>query len=245
MPEEAKGRSQYSRCIWEVCASYKGFAILEAPSLCAGASDSLDGTLMCLMCCRNFWTDIAHLSIVSYFFWVGVMYFTGATILLTGYTYCAPRVSKEIACPMTSSVYVFVALWLLQSIIFFFTCWAYSTVIVTAEDDSENSMFHRPNTFMTIIGFFVKTVPTWIRLAHVFNCCQLGVWTLDLLILPDCNASGLRWIVAIVSLLWWAVVAIGARAKKKIVVPAYLYDPLRPGQGVFREMRHLLRGFGP
>ncbi|KAL8456090.1 hypothetical protein Emag_000083 [Eimeria magna] len=152
-----------------------------------GASDSLDGTLMCLMCCRNFWTDILKLSIVSYFFWVGLIYFVGAVILLTGYTYSAPRVNTEIACPMTSSVYVFVALWLFQ----------------------------------------------------------ISVWTIDLIILPDCNASGLRWIVALTTILWWAVVALGARAKRKILVPAYLYDPLRPGQGVLREVRHLLRGFGP
>ncbi|KAL8434959.1 hypothetical protein Efla_005042 [Eimeria flavescens] len=207
--------------------------------------DSLDGTLMCLMCCRNFWSDVLTLSIVSYFFWVGLIYFVGAVILLTGYTYGAPRVNTDIACPMTSSVYVFVALWLFQCIIFFFTCWAYSTVVISGEEDTENSLFYRPTISLVVIGFFVKTIPTWVRLVHVFNCCQICVWTVDLIILPDCNASSLRWIVALTTFLWWAVVALGARAKRKILVPAYLYDPLRPGQGIMREMRHLLRGFGP
>lgn len=150
-------------------------------------------------------------------------------------------------------------------------------VICVDRDDTENSRFYRPTTSLVVIGFFVKTVPTWIRLVHVFNCCQIGVWTIDLLILPDCNNAGLRWIVgellalprklrcraashpflkrrcfvftcgtrledvvcicvcllwpaAVTTFLWWAVVALGTRAKRKIVVPAYLYDPLRPGE---------------
>lgn len=70
-------------------------------------------------------------------------------------------------------------------------------------DDMENSLFHRPTTALVVIGFFVKTVPTWIRLVHVFNCCQISVWTIDLLLLPDCNASGLRWIVC-----KWALVLV-------------------------------------
>ncbi|CDJ56840.1 hypothetical protein, conserved [Eimeria maxima] len=52
---------------------------------------------------------------------------------LDGYTYTAPRVHSEIACPMTSSVYVFVGIWLFQSIVYFFTCWAYSTIIISGE----------------------------------------------------------------------------------------------------------------
>ncbi|CDJ68689.1 hypothetical protein, conserved, partial [Eimeria necatrix] len=125
------------------------------------SSDTLDGTLLCLMCCRNFWTDILKLSLVSYFFWVGLIYFLGSVILLAGYTYSAPRVHSEIACPMTSSVYVFVGLWLFQSLIFFFTCWAYSTVVISGEEDPENSLFEQLGTSQLLIGFFVKTVPTW------------------------------------------------------------------------------------
>lgn len=220
--------------------------VAKMPEEKKGATgDSLDATILCLMCCKNFWADILKLSIVSYFFWVGLIYFVGAVCLLTGYTYSAPRVNTVIACPMTSSVYFFVSLWLLQCLVFFFTCWAYSTVVLSGEEDTETSLFERPSTALTLIGFFVKTIPTWVRLCHLFNCCQLVVWSLDLLLLPDCNSSGLRWIFAVTSFFWWAVVALGARAKRKILVPAYLYDPLRPGQGVLREMRHLLRGFGP
>lgn len=64
--------------------------------------------------------------------------------------------------------------------------------VYNAADDLR---FERLTTGLSILGVFVKTVPTWIRLLHVFNMCQFIVWIIDLLLLPECNASGLRWIV--------------------------------------------------
>ncbi|CBZ49629.1 hypothetical protein NCLIV_001200 [Neospora caninum Liverpool] len=195
--------------------------------------------------------------IVSYFFWVGLLYLLGAIVLVTGFQYTVPRVDTEIACPMKPSVYLFSGAWFLQSLVLFFTCWGYSTISASSStasvstpapiDDSQATglRFERLTTGLSVLGVFVKTVPTWIRLFHVFNMCQTIVWILDLLLLPECNESGLRWIVAIILVFWWIVVAVGVLAKRRIFVPPALYDPIRPGQGALRSIRHLLRGFGP
>lgn len=217
----------------------------------------VDTTMVYLICCKNFWTDILRVTIVSYFFWVGLLYLLGAIVLVTGFQYTVPRVDTEIACPMKPSVYLFSGAWFLQSLVLFFTCWGYSTISASSStasvstpapiDDSQATglRFERLTTGLSVLGVFVKTVPTWIRLFHVFNMCQTIVWILDLLLLPECNESGLRWIVAIILVFWWIVVAVGVLAKRRIFVPPALYDPIRPGQGALRSIRHLLRGFGP
>ncbi|EPR57468.1 putative transmembrane protein [Toxoplasma gondii TgCatPRC2] len=216
-----------------------------------------DTTMVYLICCKNFCTDILRVTIVSYFFWVALLYLVGAIVLVTGFQYTVPRVNTEIACPMKPSVYLFSGAWFLQSLILFFTCWGYSTISASSPtatvsapapiDDSqaEGLRFERLTTGLSVLGVFVKTVPTWIRLVHVFNMCQTIVWIIDLLLLPECNEAGLRWIVAIILVFWWVVVAVGVLAKRRIFVPPALYDPLRPGQGALRSLRHLLRGFGP
>ncbi|PHJ16244.1 ste kinase, partial [Cystoisospora suis] len=174
-------------------------------------------------------------SMVSYFFWVGLIYFIGAVVLVTGFQYTSPRVATVIACPMQSSVYLMIGAWLVQSFVFFFTCWGYATISSAGKKDSlaefdrsggpggaaggaaggrggggarppdeaqaegvymaDDLKFDRLTTGLSILGVFVKTVPTWIRLLHVFNMCQFIVWLIDLLLLPECNASGLRWII--------------------------------------------------
>lgn len=116
--------------------------------------------------------------------------------------------------------------------------------------------FHHLTSYMQAVGFMTKVIPTYSRLIHVFNLCQLDVMALQMLFLPECNASGLiivfgeklnlsltrkpKLFAGFVLLIWWAVIVFGVWAKSRIFVPPFLYEPLRPGKTFTRELEVLL-----
>lgn len=51
--------------------------------------------------------------------------------------------------------------------------------------------FEHLTGYMQAIGFLTKVVPSYSRLIHIFNLCQLNVMAIQLLFLPECNSTGL------------------------------------------------------
>lgn len=51
--------------------------------------------------------------------------------------------------------------------------------------------FQHLTGFMQATGFMTKVVPTYSRLIHIFNLCQLDIMAIQMLFLPECNSSGL------------------------------------------------------
>eukprot|EP00921_Rhytidocystis_pertsovi_P001780 GHVQ01003059.1.p1 GENE.GHVQ01003059.1~~GHVQ01003059.1.p1 ORF type:complete len:231 (-),score=25.69 GHVQ01003059.1:631-1323(-) len=199
-----------------------------------------DTTVVFMICCGNFANAVLTISIISYFFWTGVAYIVGATIMATGWGYYAIVLNDSYVCGATQHVFTLMGLWYFQGASFLLSCWGYSSIEAEQVDE-----FEYLTAFMKVMGFFVKSFPTWIRLLHLFNYCQISVILLDLLILPECNFSAGRWTLAAVIMLWWFIIMFGVYAKRRIFMPPFLYDPLRPGSGLVREIHKLLRGFGP
>ncbi|KAF8821873.1 hypothetical protein IE077_001431, partial [Cardiosporidium cionae] len=96
--------------------------------------------------------------------------------------------------------------------------------------------FQNPTPLLNAFGIACKNVPLWVRLLHIFNFCQIQVITLDLLLLPECNSQGLQTILCITTGIWWGIVVFGVFCRRKILVPPFLFDPLRPGGGIIREI---------
>eukprot|EP00922_Rhytidocystis_sp_ex-Travisia-forbesii_P003082 GHVS01004520.1.p1 GENE.GHVS01004520.1~~GHVS01004520.1.p1 ORF type:complete len:275 (-),score=60.52 GHVS01004520.1:236-937(-) len=199
-----------------------------------------DSTVVLFVCCGNFVDSVLSVSLISYFFWVGVMYFVGATLLISGWSYSAVRVSGLYVCAATSNVFSLAGLWFFLALSFLGTCLGYASIPSGNGEDFEHF-----NMWMKTLGFFVKSWPTWARLVHLFNFCQLQVVFLDFLLIAECNVASGRLIIAIAIVIWWLIVAVGVVSKRRIFMPAYMYDPFRPGSGLLREIHKLLRAFGP
>lgn len=118
--------------------------------------------------------------------------------------------------------------------------------------------FEHLTLYMQVLGFMTKVAPSYSRFVHVFNFCQLDIMAIQLLLLPECNSSGLIVIfgtsrsrtiadmsTGICVFLWWAVIVLGVWAKQSIFVPPFLYEPLRPGRTFSREIHKIMRAFGP
>eukprot|EP00920_Eleutheroschizon_duboscqi_P008137 GHVT01018902.1.p1 GENE.GHVT01018902.1~~GHVT01018902.1.p1 ORF type:complete len:139 (-),score=2.49 GHVT01018902.1:639-1055(-) len=102
-----------------------------------------------------------------------------------------------------------------------------------------------PSTVVTLLGIALRTVPTIVRLCHVFTFCQIVVFILNLWILPECNSSALRWLFGFLTLQWWGAVIVGVASQRRLWVPPELYDAPRKDMSIPQDLAHLLRGFGP
>lgn len=52
-------------------------------------------------------------SLMSYFFWTGLLYVIGASLLLIAFNKLSPLIAGKCACPAKQSGYLYVALWYL------------------------------------------------------------------------------------------------------------------------------------
>lgn len=192
-------------------------------------------------CCYIFSNDLVRFSVILYFFWNGICYIAGSILFTTGYNSTALKIQDQIVCAATSNVYVFSILWFCFGTIFILTCIGYSAII-----DDENKKIYSSNEslFLYIIGIFCKTVPTVIRLLHIFNLFQLYIITLDFLILPECNSQQMRSILFMIHILWWFIVIFGIICKKKVLLPPLLYNPLNTSTDFISYMNNVLHSFG-
>lgn len=192
-------------------------------------------------CFYNFSNEIFKISVFSYFFWTGFYYIIGSIIFSGGYTSNAPRIDDQIVCPATSNVYVFSILWFCFGIIFIFTCIGYS-IIADRENNKINAK--TASLFAHTLGILCKTIPTVVRLLHIFNLFQLYIITIDFLFLPECNFYSLRIILFVIHIFWWFIVFSGIVYRNKVFLPPYLYTPISEETGFLMYLNNLLRSFG-
>lgn len=202
--------------------------------------DAGDALLIFILSLGKFFSSICRINYLSYFFWTGFFYFVGATVLLVALKHLAPQVGGKCACPAKQNGYLLVGLWYTMGIINVLTAYAYTSVINLSEEDFENV-----SGYLKATGFFTKVVPSYSRLVHIFNFCQLDIMAIQILFLPECNGVGFITSFGVVVLLWWAVIVFGVWCKRRIFVPPFIYEPLKPATSFAVEIEKLMRSFGP
>ncbi|GAW80347.1 hypothetical protein, conserved [Plasmodium gonderi] len=193
-------------------------------------------------CCYNFSSEVLKLSVISYYFWTSVCYMIGSITFISGYTNFSLRIHEQIVCAASSNVYVFSALWLIIGIILVTTCICYAMVV-----DGENNQINAENNsplFINMLGILCKTIPTIVRVIHIFNLFQLYIITLDIMILPECNSFAVRFILFIIHILWWTIVIFGIISRRKTFLPPYLYKPVTNDVGYIVHVNNMLHSFG-
>ncbi|EUD68106.1 hypothetical protein C922_01718 [Plasmodium inui San Antonio 1] len=193
-------------------------------------------------CFYNFSSEVLKLSVISYYFWTSFCYIAGSITFIFGYTTSSLRIFGQIVCAASSNVYVFSSLWLLIGIISVATCICYAIAL-----DGEGNQIHtRHNSplFLNLLGILCKTVPTIVRVIHIFNLFQLYVITIDIMILPECNSFVVRFVLFIVHIFWWTIVILGIVSRKKIFLPPHLYKPITNDVGYIVHVNNFLHSFG-
>ncbi|CAG9480662.1 conserved Plasmodium protein, unknown function [Plasmodium vivax] len=193
-------------------------------------------------CCFTFSSEVLKLSVISYYFWTSFCYIAGSITFICGYTTSSLRIHEQIVCAASSNVYVFSSLWMLIGMISVATCICYAMAL-----DGEGNQIHaRKNSplFLNILGILCKTVPTIVRVIHIFNLFQLYVMTLDVMILPECNSFVVRFVLFIVHIFWWTIVILGIVSRRKIFLPPHLYKPITNDVGYIVHVNNLLHSFG-
>ncbi|CEL94390.1 unnamed protein product [Vitrella brassicaformis CCMP3155] len=176
----------------------------------------------------------------AYFFLTFLIYFTGAVVALSTYTYVPRREDGEIVCPMTLNVYFLCGAFFIQGFLAAYTAWGYSYI----EKLPEGS-FTELSAFQYLIGFMIKVVPTWSRLLHVFNFFQLLIAVFYALVLPECNLHLVRVTLFVLGIVWWCIILVGITAKRHFPVPPTIFEPVRPATGLLQELHTMLRALGP
>eukprot|EP00923_Selenidium_pygospionis_P021025 GHVN01036270.1.p1 GENE.GHVN01036270.1~~GHVN01036270.1.p1 ORF type:complete len:220 (+),score=8.82 GHVN01036270.1:109-768(+) len=187
----------------------------------------------------NFLNKIGTLSLLSFFFWIGFSYFVGATTLVVGWTY-GPRIDGSLVCPANSHIWTVVGMWYTMALVSVVTAYGFSTV-----ETLDKNVFQDATPYIKWVGFFVKVVPTWTRLLHIFNYGQLNVVGMQLLFLPECNKQILVIIYSVALSIWLWIVVFGVYAKSRIFVPPFLYSPIIPGRGIVVDLHKMMRSLGP
>lgn len=209
-------------------------------SLANKEADSGDAALIFILSLGKFFASIFKMSILAYCFWVGMLYVVGATLILVGFHTLSPSIDGVPACPAKQSGYLLTTLWYLLAVINIATAYGYLTIQSMGIQE-----FEHLTGYMQAVGFMTKVVPSYSRLIHVFNLCQLNVMAIQILFLPECNRTGLVIVFGFVLMIWWSVVIFGVWAKQRIFVPPFLYSPLRPGKTFLQEVEKMMHAFGP
>lgn len=94
----------------------------------AKQADSGDAALIFILGLGKFFGGVFRMTLLAYFFWAGLMYLVGATLLLVGFNHLSPQIDGTPACPAKQSGYLLVTLWYMLGVVNIGTSYGYSAI---------------------------------------------------------------------------------------------------------------------
>eukprot|EP00916_Digyalum_oweni_P006855 GHVL01011710.1.p1 GENE.GHVL01011710.1~~GHVL01011710.1.p1 ORF type:complete len:183 (+),score=8.64 GHVL01011710.1:965-1513(+) len=179
------------------------------------------------MCCSNCYScfdSAARNSISAFYTQLSVIFIGSGVLGIIGLSVVPEKLpnSSVSICPIDANIFVQSSCFLINGLGCVAVSWGF-TYSEKVED------FESLTTTTTAVGFLVKVVPVWVRIIHLFNFGQIYSVILQLLLLPECDNSSIRWIMVIVAVSWWLVIFLGWLAKRRVRVPPYLFSPVLEG----------------
>eukprot|EP00916_Digyalum_oweni_P006853 GHVL01011707.1.p1 GENE.GHVL01011707.1~~GHVL01011707.1.p1 ORF type:complete len:196 (+),score=12.47 GHVL01011707.1:965-1552(+) len=195
------------------------------------------------MCCSNCYScfdSAARNSISAFYTQLSVIFIGSGVLGIIGLSVVPEKLpnSSVSICPIDANIFVQSSCFLINGLGCVAVSWGF-TYSEKVED------FESLTTTTTAVGFLVKVVPVWVRIIHLFNFGQIYSVILQLLLLPECDNSSIRWIMVIVAVSWWLVIFLGWLAKRRVRVPPYLFSPVLEGSGLLQDIYLMIRAMGP
>eukprot|EP01053_Blabericola_migrator_P003102 Blabericola_migrator_1__3101@NODE_18_length_22925_cov_118_464826_g15_i0_p14_GENE_NODE_18_length_22925_cov_118_464826_g15_i0NODE_18_length_22925_cov_118_464826_g15_i0_p14_ORF_typecomplete_len223_score30_52_NODE_18_length_22925_cov_118_464826_g15_i079348602 len=189
---------------------------------------------------REFFLEITKLRVFTYYFWTALTELTAASFLLIVFIKYGPKVNNKVVCPAKIPSYVVASTWIFKASVGFLTAWGHAYIETLTDED-----FRQLNKYQIGTGFLVRTMPSILRLLFIMTYCVLAVIVLQVLLLPECNSTAILAAVSYACLVYLFVIFFGTFCKGKILIPAYLYDPMKPGNGVWIQIHRMMTTLGP
>eukprot|EP00916_Digyalum_oweni_P006843 GHVL01011694.1.p1 GENE.GHVL01011694.1~~GHVL01011694.1.p1 ORF type:complete len:205 (-),score=19.97 GHVL01011694.1:202-816(-) len=145
------------------------------------------------MCCSNCYScfdSAARNSISAFYTQLSVIFIGSGVLGIIGLSVVPEKLpnSSVSICPIDANIFVQSSCFLINGLGCVAVSWGF-TYSEKVED------FESLTTTTTAVGFLVKVVPVWVRIIHLFNFGQIYSVILQLLLLPECDNSSIRWIM--------------------------------------------------
>eukprot|EP01066_Platyproteum_vivax_P020987 Platyproteum_vivax@DN8949_c0_g1_i1.p1 len=206
----------------------------------AGKKAKSKGAICCGMCC-SFLDAAGRVKLNSYYFTAAFWWSLSGLLSAIGVSTMADKdATLGTLCPISANMYIVASCCFFNALVSTCVGWGY-VYLEGLSTDSFDSM----TLLLTSVGFVVRVLPTVCRVLHILNFAQLFMVMIQMLVLPECNNSGLQVVILIVGIIWWIETALGWLAKSRVRVPPYLYAPVKEGSGILQEIYVMMRCMGP